>query len=444
MRLKSIACLAVMTSVIFVGALFTGYEAEASEKIEIVIWHTISEGRASPRGQWLFETADEYEKKHPNVDVVLEATPGIEMIVMLQTAAAAHRGADAVSIWTGDYLFPFEEFLLDVKGYFSAEEISGWRPSVMISGYYDYDTAGRLLGIPDSNSGVGFYHIVYNQAMFSEAGVSPPTKATDYRWTWEEFTAACDKLKAVGITPLGWGNRAGQATGWRFFPQLLQTFEEGDFFRMHKREMAVNDPKIVEPLGRINDLYQAGYYNEGGLTLGWTEGLNLLRNRKVAMQHMYWGPVEKETYRELGEDFGMMKVPVFNPDGPLTYRMMGGVYSTFTIPEWTKYPEETAEWLKFFGSKERLDKLYEMAGLFPGRADFDTSLIKNRWDRLAWEWISEGPLQSDSTFMGNEVFYEMCTSSMDMYLGKITPQEVGDRMQEIFEELDYPWLTEAR
>ena len=446
MKSKLIGWLTVVTlvvSMVSVGVSFTGgTRAEAAEKIEIVFWHVVRD-MSSPTGEWLLETADEYQKKYPNVELILENVPECEMSVMLQTAAAAHRGADAISYWEGEYLFPLREHMRDNKKYFSPEELAGFMPSVMITGYYNYDKSKRLFGVPDPIYGFGFYHMIYNKAMFRKAGVPVPTEATDYRMSWDEFTDACDKLKAAGITPLGWGNEGGYASCWWWASYLLQTFEKGDYVRLYKGEIPWNDPKIVKAFSRINELYQAGYYNEGGLTLGWTEGLNLVRNREVAMQTMYWGPNNRETYEELGDDYGMMKDPVFNPDGPLTYTLMGGGPSKYLIPTWSEYPEEAAKWIKFFTSKEKLDKLYQMSGIFPPRVDFDTSLIKNRWDKLAWGWITEKPLSPnyDNVATPIEIYYEQGKLSVEMCMGKITPQELCDRLQERFEQLDYPWIT---
>ncbi|GAI84488.1 unnamed protein product, partial [marine sediment metagenome] len=204
-----------------------------------------------------------------------------------------------------------------------------------------------------------------------------------------------------------------------------------------------NDPKIEEAFSRVNELYQAGYFNEGGLTLGWTEGLNLMRNRDVAMQAVFWGLSSKLVYEELGDDFGMMKDPVFNPDGPLTYTVMGGVPNKYMIPTWSEYQEEGAEWIRLISSKEQQEKVFEMTGRFPALVEWDTSLIENRWDQLAYKWMNEKNLQPnyDNTSVPTEIFYETASLSIELFTGKITVQELGDKVQERFEQLDWPWIT---
>ncbi len=446
MKSKLIGWLTVVPLValmISIGVSVTGYKrAEGAEakKIKLVYWHKIHD-LETPEGEWLLEAKAEYEKKYPNVNLILETPPPNEMAVMMQTAAAAHRGADIVTYWEGVYCFALEEYIVDAKEYLTPEDLEKFVPEVLITGYYDYDKSKKLLGVP--YYGGGIYNMIYNKGMFKEAGISPPTEATDYRMSWEEFKNACDKLLAVGITPLGWGNKGGNMSCWWWASFLLQTFEEDDWIRLYKGDMAWNDPKIEEAFSRVNELYQAGYFNEGGLTLGWTEGLNLMRNRDVAMQSVFWGLSSKLVYEELGDDFGMMKDPVFNPDGPLTYTVMGGVPNKYMIPTWSEYQEEGAEWIRLISSKEQQEKIFEMTGRFPALVEWDTSLIENQWDQLAYKWMNEKNLQPnyDNTSVPTEIFYEAASLSIELFTGKITVQELGDKVQERFEQLDWSWIT---
>jgi raffinose/stachyose/melibiose transport system substrate-binding protein len=56
-----------------------------------------------------------------------------------------------------------------------------------------------------------FYNGFYNKDLFAKAGISTfPTN-------WTELFAACDKLKAAGITPFTYGT-GGQALGGGFYP----------------------------------------------------------------------------------------------------------------------------------------------------------------------------------------------------------------------------------
>ena len=83
----------------------------------------------------------------------------------------------------------------------------------------------------------------------------------------------------------------------------------------HYKEIKWSGPESVEPIQSQRAL-PGGYFNEGGLTLGAGEGLQLVKNGEVAMQVMFWGIDLKSVYDEMGDDFGMMLAPVFYPDNP--------------------------------------------------------------------------------------------------------------------------------
>ena len=106
-------------------------------------------------------------------------------------------------------------------------------------------------------------------------------------------------------------------------PISMQMYEaKDDWIRHYKNEIKWNDREAVEPMERVNELYQRGYFNEGGLTLGGGEGLQLVKNGEVAMQVMFWGIDLKSVYDEMGDDFGMMLAPVFYPDNPMPTRCL--------------------------------------------------------------------------------------------------------------------------
>ncbi|MGE5581883.1 MAG: ABC transporter substrate-binding protein [Bacillota bacterium] len=56
-----------------------------------------------------------------------------------------------------------------------------------------YTYEGKLLGIPYTKAYVGIY---YNKSLFAKAGIN------SFPTTWDDFLAACDRLKKAGITPI--------------------------------------------------------------------------------------------------------------------------------------------------------------------------------------------------------------------------------------------------
>ena len=56
---------------------------------------------------------------------------------------------------------------------------------------------GKIYGVPVSKE---ISYIYYNKELFTQAGLTAPEVAYE---SWDEFFAACDQLKAAGITPVG-------------------------------------------------------------------------------------------------------------------------------------------------------------------------------------------------------------------------------------------------
>ena len=74
---------------------------------------------------------------------------------------------------------------------------------------------------------------IYNKDLFDKAGLDadkPPK-------TWDEFLAACDKLKAAGIAPVGGGIQDGYWGEWYFGHALAQNVDSaGEVIRaVHRR-----------------------------------------------------------------------------------------------------------------------------------------------------------------------------------------------------------------
>ena len=414
-------------------------EAGSMAQKEILFWDTATPG--SKDHQWLTERVEIFMNENPDVVVKLEPQASIEIQTLFQVSAASGRGPDIMNYWTAVYTFPLKDLLIDIKDYVSDEQLDRFR--MIYPSYYNYDPNEKLLGIPHMR--YGFYHFIYNRAMFRDAGIEwEPTEDNGYHMTWDQFIEACEKLKAAGYTPLGWGNEGGWYSTWMISPISMQMYrEKDDWIRHYKNEIKWSDPEAVEPMARVNELYQRGYFNEGGLTLGAGEGLQLVKNGEVAMQVMFWGIDLKSVYEEMGDDFGMMLAPVFYPDNPYADALFVVYPNNYVIPTWSKHPQESVDLLLSLYGNESMVRYHDVTGAIPIIKDFDTELLRDKWERLAWHWIStleHGP-PVDVVVLLSELYYDQSALSIEMFNGNMTPQEVGDAMQARVDELDYDWLT---
>jgi len=385
-----------------------------------------------------------YMEQNPNIEIINDPQDPMQMPVLLQTAAAAGDGPDVITGMEGAAMLYLADILVDLKQYFTPEELAIYNPDVLFTGYYAYDTSAKLMGVP--TQGLGFFHLIYNKAIFAESGIDwEPTAENDYRMTWDEFISACQTLKAAGHTPIGWGNEGGYMWAWWWVPLMVQNLEEGDAYKLFRGELRWNDPKVVTGFEKANELYQMGFFNEGGLTLPAGEGTaTLMLSGQAAMGASFWGLGTNVYVEAMGENFGMMKCPIYNPEGSLANALDGGSPQKFLITTWCEHPEEAAAFIKFLTSTENAAFWYEKCGHLPVNVDFDSSMITGEYDKLAWEWISaEENLQPDFTAiaMPNEVFAESAGLSIELLNGNITAQQYCDSLNSRFESLEYPWIV---
>jgi len=417
----------------------TAAETSAEEIIEINLWDTNLPD--TPNGQWLMGVIADYEAEHPNVKITYTQQPSLEMSAIMATLLAAKAGPDVMGYWPGINMFPIADSLVDLSKYATNDILDQYIPSIISTYYYLYDNSGKLLGMP--NGGLGFHLIQYSKKLFKEAGITwEPTAENKYRMTWEEFLNACDALKAKGITPIAWGNNGGSMSQWYFDVMSLNYLEKDDWKKIFTGEQKFNDPKYVETATKLYDLYKRGYFNEGGLTLGWNEGLNMVNKGQAAMQDAFWGYNTEWAYTEMKDDYGIMLWPAINPSNSTAFAVESIIPGAAIVPIWSKHPDIAADIAIFISSTGEAQKYFDIVGGFSGRKDFDKSTITDPVDKMAWDMISNNenyPSVQDISWPP-EIIPEFSGQSIEMLNGKITPQEFCDRLQTRFEELEYPWI----
>ena len=419
-------------------------EAVAAEPIELEFFHSMTPGQTMDY-QWLTEVLDSFMKENPNIKVIPTPTPGQELAQMMVAFMAAQRGPDVLTFWEGLPIFAVNDYVLDFKDLLPSEKINAIDPGLLVTSSLNFDTNNKLLGIPFGGAGVGFWIYMYNKAMFTQAGIDfVPTPENNYRMTWDEYLDACEKLKAIGITPEGIGLAEGIRTGWYFDVISYNYLQPGDWKKIATGEKPWTCPEYLESITRLNELYKAGYFPEGALTLPRGEGYNLVKNKGAAMCLAWWGYNTKETYDELGNDFGMMLPPVINPDNPLMDTLIVSAYERVIIPSWSKHPKEAAELAYYLINAENSQKLYDMLGAFGVRSDFKPTFTDTGFDlfkKLGWEWLQTMPPEPSyqNVSWPAEVTYEMTGKSIELYNGQINEKQYLEAIESRQEQLNYPY-----
>ena len=136
--------------------------------------------------------------------------------------------------------------LIDLKPYFDADP--EWkRLAIPESVVFNTQPDGKMYSSPSVVT--DFVGIYYNKEHFAKAGIA------SFPETWDEFWTACDKLRAVGITPI---SLHLTETGWCTFlmsTAYLANSNDGYNFMKEKFPTNFNTPQVIDMLNMIKRLY---------------------------------------------------------------------------------------------------------------------------------------------------------------------------------------------
>ncbi|CAN5656594.1 extracellular solute-binding protein [soil metagenome] len=369
---------------------------------------------------WLNESIALYRDLSGNsIEPTLQDTSVV--ISEFQTASAANAAPDLQFLWNGIYHMESVWFgyLEPLNGLISDE--------VLVN-----SNATSLSVYQGQQYRTGWYSVpllwVYNKALFDQAGLdadSPPT-------TWDEFMAACEALKAEGITPLvaglkdgPWGEwYMGHATG-----QNLDSPAEAVELFIGTRDW--REPRYYEAWSRLEELWKAGYFNDDMNSIDLYPGIDLFSTARGAMTQIV-GPLVPSSQEQLGaENVGVMTFPVFG-----TGRMAGmPIFDNQGIGISSQSPnkEVAADFLTFLHSEERVNAIWEQVAQFPTDLTWDGSVVSDPSLRAIWDrWINGDNVPYISNLMPTLFWTDaMFVNSQKIISGEYTGEQAGENANDV-------------
>ncbi len=181
------------------GAAMTSTSpAAGSAAVEITMWD-VPESQAY--SDWWRKHVQAFNAAHPDIHVTLE---------VFETEAYRSKIASALSAGTTPEIF----YLPAGPQGFQAFRDRQARPLTGLLEVNEFtDASIRACTVDGTLVCMPLYVapnlMFYNKALFAAAGIDPTKWADPSEPTWEEFTAACDAIKAKGKVPIALGNGDG-------------------------------------------------------------------------------------------------------------------------------------------------------------------------------------------------------------------------------------------
>ncbi len=401
--------------------LFSQGIVSAGETVVKILDH---EPTTREEKDYLLRIADRYGRENPGVTIVFDFLDDVSFKAKLPTLLQSPERPDAFFTWTGGVFYEQVEtgMLKDITNDMAPEIKNRYAQIGLDSVSYK----GRLYGVPMYASNILIW---YNGDLLKKAGVDPAGIKT-----WDDFLAACKKLKDAGITPITMGGKDKWPIAFFYGPLALRIagqdginaadrgenggFANSDFVRVGEEFMRLIDLDPFQP-----GFMDTGFHKSVGL---FGDGLGAFL--PIAHYVTDMNAKNSTSGEGIGESLDFIPFPMV-PGGK------GDPADTFGgINGWLITKDAQPETLKFLEYLTNEENQLESGRLnlwLPIVKGTQTSLSDPRIQRVA-ELLEKAPhhqLYLDQA-LGAMVGAAVNDVSAELATKEITPEEAAERIEE--------------
>lgn len=254
--------------------------------------------------------------------------------------------------------------------------------------------------------------IVYNVSVLEEAGVN----ADDIK-TWDDFAAACEKIKAAGKTPVHIGGKDNWTIG-QFFDWAAPSYyitDEATSQAAALKDGTFDTATWEKVAGLLDSWVKAGYLNEDCLTADYNSDIQTLADGTTAF--CFYGNSAVVDAKAVNADaqIGMLPIPAANADDEPS--LIAG--EDIAVGVWKDSPvkEAATELLNYLAQPEVTKAIAEAAGCKAGltTADADMGEIGTYLDKYA---DVETYPYFDREYLPSGMWDVMCATGADILAQK--------------------------
>jgi len=268
----------------------------------------------------------------------------------------------------------------------------------------------------------GYWIVVYDKTIFQKAGIS------DVPTTYADFAADCEKIKALGITPI----YEPISDGWHhvlWFPEIgaqLENLEPGLYDKLNANQTTLAaSANANTAMTQLNDLYQKGYLGANALSATVADQEKNMTTGKFAMTISGMtlpNQINTDFPAVPTSNFGYFPIPLVDnqllpthPAGPTKFIWSGG-----------KQIDAAKQYLAFLAQPDSLQYLIDNT---PAFETLDYTGLKAKWSADQQAFLGKYKaattlvLQDSVTYV-NPQWIDMGKDIVAMFTGKETPLKV--------------------
>ena len=239
------------------------------------------------------------------------------------------------------------------------------------------DADGNMYVLPIDMDVAG---IVCNMTVLEEAGVNP-----DEIKTWDDFAAACAKIKDAGKTPIHMGGKDNWTIG-QYFDWAAPSYYITDEADSHADELKAGtfDTAVWEEVaGMMDEWVKAGYFNEDVLTADYNSDMQALAQAEAAFCFYGNSGVVDALAVNPDANLGMMPIPAASADDEPSLIAVEDI----AVGVWkdSAVKDEAVELLNYLAQPEVVKEIAEAAGNKAGINGVDVEIgnIGQYYDKYA-------------------------------------------------------------
>lgn len=269
--------------------------APAGEDTNISGKVTFLTNRTDMIGKEYDDYVKRFNEKYPNIKIEFEAS---------QTDYNQQVKVRMASGELPDLLFIPTIPNSDLPKYFAPLDDLGLDDQITFKDFKSYE--GQVYGITTGNSTSG---IVYSKKAYAEAGITELPK------TWDEFLAACEKLKAKGIIPLASNFKdKWPINNWVYdMPRIIENNPDFPNDKLNTDTPFTMDNGYGKAFSMLRELNEKGYLEKDINSTNWEQSKKDVASGKFAAYYLgNWVINQVIGVGAASEDIGFYPLPADN------------------------------------------------------------------------------------------------------------------------------------
>lgn len=365
---------------------------------------TFLTNRTDMIGKEYDEYVKRFNEKYPNIKIEFEASQ-TDYNQQMKVRMASGELPDLMFIPT----IPNS----DLPKYFAPLDDLGLDDQITFKDFKSFE--GKVYGITTGNSTSG---IVYNKKAFAAAGITELPK------TWDDFLAACEKLKQKGIIPLASNFKdKWPLNNWVYdVPRLIENKADFPNDKLNTDTPFTMDNGYGKAFSMIRELNEKGYLEKDINSTNWEQSKKDVASGKFAMYFLgNWVINQVIGVGAASEDIGFFPLPIDN-SGELKAALSPDFF--YAVNKDSKNLEATKAFLKWMLTESGYE---DFAGFISPLKGKESSLTQLKEFQATGVQMQEGtPDNAQVTDILNKAQIDMPAMLQEFVLAK-DPQSVLDK-----------------